>query len=53
MPSRLLVRGPRQYDELKIRNDKPLYTQFVENPDALQWVSEPQRAADAWKNFEL
>jgi glucose-6-phosphate isomerase len=53
MPSRLQVRRPRQYDELNVRNDMPLYTQFEKGPDALQWVSEPQRAMQAWKNFEL
>ncbi len=53
LPSRLKVGEPRQYDELNVRNDMSLYTQFEKNPDALQWVSEPHRALDAWKNFEL
>ena len=52
-PSDLVVRGPRRYEELNIRNDMPLYAQFEKDPDALQWVSEPQRAMNAWKNFEL
>jgi glucose-6-phosphate isomerase len=53
LPSRLAVRGPGRYDELNVRNDMALYTQFESNPEALQWVSEPQRVADAWKNFEI
>jgi glucose-6-phosphate isomerase len=53
LPSRLEVRAPRQYDELNVRSDMSLYAQFEKDPDALQWVSEPHRVADAWKNFEL
>jgi glucose-6-phosphate isomerase len=53
LPCHLVVRGPRRYDELNVRNDMALYAQFETNPDALQWVSEPQRVAAAWKNFEL
>jgi len=50
--SRLEVRRARRYEELNLRHDVPLYTQFEREPGALQWVSDPQRAADAWKTFE-
>jgi glucose-6-phosphate isomerase len=53
LSSHLEVRGPRNYEELNVSNDMPLYAQFEKDPDALQWVSEPQRALNAWKNFEL
>jgi len=51
--SHLEARGPRRYEDLNVQHDTPLYTQFEKDPDALQWVAEPQRAANVWKNFEL
>jgi glucose-6-phosphate isomerase, archaeal len=50
--SRLRVRGARHYPELGVLPGVPLYRQFEENPDRLQWVSEPTRAASLWNTLE-
>jgi glucose-6-phosphate isomerase len=52
VPSQLEKRDSRPYEELNVRGDVPLYTQFEQNPEALQWVSEPQRFENIWKRFE-
>lgn len=51
-PSSLNVRPARQYPELGIHPDTPIYRQFVSDPDRLQWVSEPARVASLWKTLE-
>jgi glucose-6-phosphate isomerase, archaeal len=50
--SALEVRGPRQYGDLNVRTGVPLYTQFENDHNALQWVSQPGRCADIWKGFK-
>ena len=50
-PSTLLVGSPRAYNDFSVREDPALYTQFAEDPDALQWVSEPGRIAQQWQQF--
>lgn len=50
--SAICVRSPRAYGDLGLR-DMPMYEQFAEDPASLQWVSEPARLEEAWKNFEM
>lgn len=50
--SQLLVREPRSYPELGLDRDTPIYRQYQQNPDAVQWVSEPARLASLWPAFE-
>jgi glucose-6-phosphate isomerase len=49
----LSIRGPRAYPELGLDPSTPIYEQFANDPDGVQWVSEPARAASAWANFEM
>jgi glucose-6-phosphate isomerase, archaeal len=50
--SHLNVRGPRSYPELGLREDVTIYRQYQQNPDAMQWVSEPARMASVWPTLE-
>jgi glucose-6-phosphate isomerase len=50
--SELQQRSPRAYPELGLRQDKPIYAQYEQNPGAIQWVPEPARLAELWKTFE-
>jgi glucose-6-phosphate isomerase, archaeal len=49
----LLIRSPRAYPELWLDPEVPIYEQFATNPDSVQWVSEPARAAPLWADFEM
>ena len=46
------VRGPRGYPELGLREDVSIYRQYQQNPEALQWVSDPARIASLWTVLE-
>jgi glucose-6-phosphate isomerase len=50
--SALEVREPRTYPELNLDPAVPIYRQFEADPERVQWVSEPARAALVWPNFE-
>ncbi|HEX4008024.1 MAG TPA: glucose-6-phosphate isomerase family protein [Acidobacteriaceae bacterium] len=50
--STLQVRRARAYPELGIQPRVPIYRQFQNDPDRLQWVSDPARAAQIWKTME-
>jgi glucose-6-phosphate isomerase, archaeal len=49
----LAIRGPRAYPELGLDPSRPIYEQFAKNPESVQWVSEPARAASVWADFEM
>ena len=49
----LSIRGPRAYPELGLDPSTPIYEQFANDPDSVQWVSEPARVASVWANFEM
>lgn len=49
--STLDERGPRPYPELKLDSSRSLYGQFVDNPDSVMFVADPQRAAHCWPTF--
>lgn len=50
--SSLQERQPRGYPELGLDSGIPIYRQYQSNRDALQWISEPARAAFLWPAFE-
>ena len=50
--SSLVVRGPRNYPELGLDAKIPIYRQYRQDPEAVQWISEPARAASLWKTLE-
>ena len=41
----------RPYPELGLHPTRSLYSQFVENPDSVIFVADPQRIADCWPTF--
>jgi glucose-6-phosphate isomerase len=51
-PSDLVCRRARQYPELGISGNLPIYEQFARDPSSMQWVSEPALVEDIWKSFE-
>ncbi|MGA7564478.1 MAG: glucose-6-phosphate isomerase family protein [Terriglobales bacterium] len=51
--SSLSIRRPRAYPELGLDPNTPMYEQFAANPDSLQWISQPARAAALWPAFEM
>lgn len=52
LSSDLQMRRPRSYPELGLDPTVPIYRQFENNPEKVQWVSEPDRAAAVWPTFE-
>lgn len=40
------------YSELGLCRNISIYDQFVQNPDSLQWISDPGRFAGLWASFE-
>jgi glucose-6-phosphate isomerase len=50
--SALEVRGPRSYPELGLDANVPIYRQYQQNAEDVQWVSEPARVAKLWKILE-
>jgi glucose-6-phosphate isomerase, archaeal len=50
-PSTLHVGNTRTYPEFHLRAGVPLYQQFVADPEALQWVSDPARMTAQWEGF--
>jgi glucose-6-phosphate isomerase len=50
-PSVLEQREARAYDELGLDASRSLYRQFIDDPESVMFVSEPQRAASRWPGF--
>ena len=50
--STLIERSPRIYTEFNIDPTKPIYEQFLEDPDRMLFVSRPEVAKDLWVDFE-
>jgi glucose-6-phosphate isomerase len=48
----LVERPARAYPELGLVAGEPIYTTFTRDPEAVQWVSEPARAAAIWNGLE-
>jgi glucose-6-phosphate isomerase, archaeal len=51
-PSNLVVRQARAYPELGLNSHLPIYPQFADDPDSVQWVSDPARVESLWSKFE-
>ena len=49
----LSIRSPRAYPELGLAPHTPIYEQFANDPESVQWVSEPARIAPVWDGFEM
>jgi glucose-6-phosphate isomerase, archaeal len=49
----LSIRRPRAYLELGLDPATPIYELFAKDPESVQWVSEPARAASVWDGFEM
>ena len=49
--SQLIIKKPRFYKEFSIEKGKPIYQQFIENPDKFLFVSHPQNYQNLWENF--
>ncbi len=47
----LVVKPPHSYHSLGLRTGIPIWQQYLENPEAVMWVSRPERAESVWKNF--
>jgi glucose-6-phosphate isomerase len=50
--SSLKVHRARAYPELGLDATVPIYQQYQQNHETLQWVSEPVRMASLWPHFE-
>ena len=50
--SSLEVRGPRSYPDLGLDATVSIYRQYQQNPEAVQWISEPARVASLWSTLE-
>ncbi len=50
--SEITVRPAREYPELGLEHEVPIYQKFVSDPDSLQWISQPSTAEELWKRFE-
>lgn len=50
-PSKLEHNEPRAYTELKLDSSRPLYRQFLDDPDSIMFVADPQRFAALWPGF--
>lgn len=49
--SHLASRGARPYPELGLAPAVPVYQQFAQAPDRLQWVADPGRLKNLWRQF--
>lgn len=51
IPRELIIGPPGSYQKLSLKKGVPIYTQFENNPEALQWVSEPAQVSKVWADF--
>lgn len=47
----LIVGSPRVYSEFGVLEHMPLYRQFEQHAETLQWVSDPARVHELWSGF--
>ena len=47
------TRGARAYPEIGLEPRMPIYQQFANDPDSVQWVAEPARFEKLWPEFEM
>lgn len=48
----LVQQKARTYEELGVLGSTPIYEQFAQNPDSVQWVADPARFSHLWLSFE-
>lgn len=48
---KLVIKRPEIYNQLGIEPGKPIYTQFVENPEKFGFVPRPQIIMKIWEDF--
>lgn len=47
----LIEQSPRYYKEFQLEAKKPIYTQFQENKELFEFVTNPQKYKELWKNY--
>jgi glucose-6-phosphate isomerase len=52
LPSELQRRRARAYPELGVSSTTPIYDLFHQDPNSVQWVSDPAMLSKLWKRFE-
>lgn len=48
----ITIRNARTYPEFNIEPGVPIYTQYEQNPERFNFVTNPQCAKDIWEHFE-
>lgn len=51
-PTHIQVRQARSYPELHLDPSRSLYQHFLDNPESVQWVSDPAQKASLWPDFQ-
>ncbi len=51
IPKELSIGPPRECSDLGLKAGTPIYEQFENDPDSVQWVSDPARLIKAWQHF--
>jgi len=51
LPSTLEQRNPRDYARLGLDSRRSLYRQYLDDPESIMFVPEPERAAKEWASF--
>lgn len=50
--SNLQRRKAREYPELGLSSSMPIYEHLHQNPESIQWISDPARLENLWARFE-
>jgi glucose-6-phosphate isomerase len=50
--SKLITRAARAYDDFGLVSEIPIYEQYAQDPQRLQFISNPQLRARQWEGFE-
>lgn len=48
----LIEQDARIYEEFSIKTNEPIYTQFQKNKDMFEFVTQPQKYDNIWKNYQ-
>ena len=49
--SPLVTKRPARHASLGLRSDVPIWTQYLEQPETIMWVPQPDRADAVWTGF--
>jgi hypothetical protein len=47
----LTAKSPSDYNDLGLRPAVPIWQQYLDNPEAVMWVPQPERADHLWSGF--